>query len=315
MRKRLLYLVLLAVFVVMAKTAGASQHSWCYKCPGGYVLTGDAVYCVPGGGATGSTAKPVWARPYWAKVPWWIPPPGSSCTAGYFGYTTEGRLWCGSCPSGYGWLFSSGQPEFCAKCDPGFTYIVLGGPRGGARGGGRGKGNGNGKGRRAGKRFPNPTVNGMRVDLCLHWAQQCGKPAADAFCRLSGYGGSSAHQVVHDRPPTYVIGDKKVCNQGFCDGFSSITCVGAATARPQPQGKCQIEYQSYGGSKACLIRHQKSGYDTYTVLTVHEGKEVQQSNDFLSTFAKGGSRIGGCSTFQSAKGGACQRCSQHPSCK
>jgi len=80
------------------------------------------------------------------------------------------------------------------------------------------------------KTFRNPTITGYRLDWCLHWAAQCGKPAADAWCDVKG-GKAGGHATnwkiavdIGASTPTYVIGDKKVCNQQFCDGFQSITC-------------------------------------------------------------------------------------------
>ncbi len=78
--------------------------------------------------------------------------------------------------------------------------------------------------------FNNPKIQGYRLDWCLHWATQCGKPAANAWCakkygKADGY--AKSWKIAADigaSSPTYVIGDGKVCNQAFCDGFKSITC-------------------------------------------------------------------------------------------
>lgn len=32
------------------------------------------------------------------------------------------------------------------------------------------------------KTFSNPTIKGYRLDWCQYWGNQCGKPAADAWC-------------------------------------------------------------------------------------------------------------------------------------
>lgn len=81
------------------------------------------------------------------------------------------------------------------------------------------------------KTFIKPTVNGYRLDWCLRWGTQCGKPAADAWCGTK-FGKAGGHAVAWKQAPnigsfapTYVIRDKKVCRQQFCDGFESITCV------------------------------------------------------------------------------------------
>jgi hypothetical protein len=80
------------------------------------------------------------------------------------------------------------------------------------------------------KTFTNPTIKGYRLDWCLHWGRQCGKPAADAWCarkmgKADGYAKKWQQAVdIGASSPTYVIGDGAVCNQKFCDGFRSITC-------------------------------------------------------------------------------------------
>jgi hypothetical protein len=72
--------------------------------------------------------------------------------------------------------------------------------------------------------FHNPTVNGVAVDFCLNWAENCGKPAADAFCQSQGFAQSSKHTVQENAPPTFVIGDGVVCSESYCARLSSITC-------------------------------------------------------------------------------------------
>jgi hypothetical protein len=73
-------------------------------------------------------------------------------------------------------------------------------------------------------------ISNYRLDWCLHWAQDCGKPAADAWCSQKGgkAGGYAAEWEIDAdigaASPTYVMGDKKVCDQQFCDGFKFITC-------------------------------------------------------------------------------------------
>ncbi len=78
------------------------------------------------------------------------------------------------------------------------------------------------------KTFHNPTIKGYRLDWCLHWGKQCGRPAADAWCSMKmgkadGYA-IQWKQAVNIGVPTYVIRDRKICNQQFCDGFQWIKC-------------------------------------------------------------------------------------------
>ena len=77
------------------------------------------------------------------------------------------------------------------------------------------------------KSFPNPSIGGYRVDWCREWATACGQPAATAFCRAKGYTQASAFTPANDigvATPTRVMGTGQICNEAFCDGFSSITC-------------------------------------------------------------------------------------------
>ena len=75
-----------------------------------------------------------------------------------------------------------------------------------------------------GGRFVEPVVTGYGVDICLNWGANCGKPAADEFCRRQGFAESSSSTVREDAPPTLVLGDNAVCGEGFCDRFSEIVC-------------------------------------------------------------------------------------------
>jgi hypothetical protein len=76
-------------------------------------------------------------------------------------------------------------------------------------------------------RFTNPSVDGRRLDLCLHWGVECGAPAADAFCKSKGYSSASSFEIAYDigaGSPTLVLGDGRVCSEAACDGFSVIDC-------------------------------------------------------------------------------------------
>ncbi|AEA34567.1 WSC domain-containing protein [Hippea maritima] len=79
------------------------------------------------------------------------------------------------------------------------------------------------------KTFKYPKINGYRLDWCRLWAQDCGKGAADEFCKKMGFKRAISFEEDYDigaKSPTYVIDDGKICNQGFCDGFRYITCAG-----------------------------------------------------------------------------------------
>ena len=74
--------------------------------------------------------------------------------------------------------------------------------------------------------FANPAWNGHRLDVCLNWAKDCGKPPADKFCQSNGY--ASAFHFVVDATPTGVstrlIGSNQICSEKFCTGFQMIVC-------------------------------------------------------------------------------------------
>ncbi|MFC4350609.1 trypsin-like serine protease [Fodinicurvata halophila] len=79
----------------------------------------------------------------------------------------------------------------------------------------------------ASKIFRKPEYGGYRVDWCRRWGNDCGKPAADAFCVLAGYDEATAQSSalnIGDRSPTYVIGAGRVCSDESCDGFARIVC-------------------------------------------------------------------------------------------
>jgi hypothetical protein len=72
--------------------------------------------------------------------------------------------------------------------------------------------------------FTNPIYGQYPLDFCFHWGKNCGKPAADGFCRSKGYNWSVDFAVRPDFPPTRVIGTGQVCNQPYCDRIVLVTC-------------------------------------------------------------------------------------------
>jgi hypothetical protein len=74
--------------------------------------------------------------------------------------------------------------------------------------------------------FKNPKVKGYALDVCRQWGKDCGKPAADNFCRSRGYDGSVDFAVRPDTPPTRVISTGQICNKSFCDRIVLVTCKG-----------------------------------------------------------------------------------------
>jgi hypothetical protein len=69
---------------------------------------------------------------------------------------------------------------------------------------------------------------GSRLDWCVSWAQNCGKPAADAFCKAKGHAAGAVSFTkatdIGDKIKTRLIGTGAVCDQKMCDGFGQIVC-------------------------------------------------------------------------------------------
>jgi hypothetical protein len=75
--------------------------------------------------------------------------------------------------------------------------------------------------------YNQPKFNGSRLDLCVTWGQDCGQPAANAFCQWKGHASAVSYTVANDigsSAPTRLIGTGALCDQDFCDGFGEIVC-------------------------------------------------------------------------------------------
>ncbi len=72
-------------------------------------------------------------------------------------------------------------------------------------------------------RFDAPKYRGKLIDQCYKWGRECGKPAADRFCRTKKYDEAVRFNVERARP-TWVMGEKRVCDAPFCAGFTEIVC-------------------------------------------------------------------------------------------
>lgn len=75
--------------------------------------------------------------------------------------------------------------------------------------------------------FNNPMQGPDRLDWCLNWGTGCGAEAANAWCSSQGFAGATDFSIANDigaSSRTRLISTGAVCDQGFCDGFSHITC-------------------------------------------------------------------------------------------
>ncbi len=77
-----------------------------------------------------------------------------------------------------------------------------------------------------GVKFPDPLVDGVPLDYCLQWGRDCGRPAADAWCRAQGFAAASAFEVRLQSPPTRVLATGQVCDEVHCDRMAAVTCIG-----------------------------------------------------------------------------------------
>jgi hypothetical protein len=80
------------------------------------------------------------------------------------------------------------------------------------------------------KTFENTMIGINRLDWCADWGKGCGAEAATAWCKSNAYDHSIAVQQAPDigaSAPTKLIATGEVCDQSYCDGFSSITCAAA----------------------------------------------------------------------------------------
>lgn len=74
--------------------------------------------------------------------------------------------------------------------------------------------------------FEKPRYLDDRLDWCLNWGYNCGKPAALAFCHRRRFEEATAFEaeVVGRSAQTRVMGNDQVCNGDSCTAFSYITC-------------------------------------------------------------------------------------------
>jgi len=70
----------------------------------------------------------------------------------------------------------------------------------------------------------NPKVGGVALDWCKTWAVNCGKPAADYYCRSKGHKKSVGFQKENNIGYTRILKTGQTCNAPGCDSFKSIKC-------------------------------------------------------------------------------------------
>ncbi|MGQ0485974.1 MAG: hypothetical protein ACT4SY_11565 [Hyphomicrobiales bacterium] len=74
------------------------------------------------------------------------------------------------------------------------------------------------------RNFFAPVVGGARLDACLSNVNDCGKPAADAFCKGLGYETALIFQREPAAVPTRRLASGEICEGGSCTAFKQIKC-------------------------------------------------------------------------------------------
>jgi len=72
--------------------------------------------------------------------------------------------------------------------------------------------------------YANPRVEGYALDICREWGENCGKPAADSFCKINGHASALQYKIQLDSPPTKVISSGSICKKDFCDRINYVVC-------------------------------------------------------------------------------------------
>jgi len=75
--------------------------------------------------------------------------------------------------------------------------------------------------------FQSPMYGDLRLDACLRWAQNCGEPAATAWCKSKGLSRATEYpqeNVGEQGIGTRLIDTNQVCKEKFCSSFVYIVC-------------------------------------------------------------------------------------------
>jgi len=104
--------------------------------------------------------------------------------------------------------------------------------------------------------FHYPHYLGYRLDFCRRYGQNCGAPAADAFCRSQGYTGATRYKIARDVGPTRILGTDRICQAHSCDGFRWIRCEGFGVhhngaLQPASPHMKKFHHPRYKGAQLC----------------------------------------------------------------
>jgi hypothetical protein len=73
-------------------------------------------------------------------------------------------------------------------------------------------------------KYDNPMVGKRRLDWCLDWSANCGKPAADYYCKKQGHTTAIGFKIDENIWKTRLLKTGQKCTDPNCDGFKYIEC-------------------------------------------------------------------------------------------
>ena len=151
--------------------------------------------------------------------------------------------------------------------------------------------------------FDDPTHHGKLLDYCLTFKNDCGKPAADAYCAEKDYGEAVyfPKRRTYDRE-TLTIENHSTCTpeHNSCDTFDYITCkVKEQTfenprEHDRPLDGC-LKYETQCGLPAANAYCKDKGYSKaieYSQIEVQEGETMSLGDHSVCD-----PKWHGCSTF------------------
>jgi hypothetical protein len=119
-------------------------------------------------------------------------------------------------------------------------------------------------------RFDRPQIKRVLLDWCKHWRRDCGRPAADLFCREQGFDRASKFSAdktgIRGRR-TIVFGDGRICEGPRCQAFRSITCAEPPQTQEQAAELKPPEEPADITKKPATVVNQKTSAFTFTKLS------------------------------------------------
>lgn len=72
--------------------------------------------------------------------------------------------------------------------------------------------------------YRKPKIDGYRLDWCYKWAEDCGRRAANRFCRRKGHYYEVGFRIDANIGRTKILSSGRICRQDSCDGFKYVRC-------------------------------------------------------------------------------------------